>query len=410
MSFVVVCGLENTCVMTETSGCIMGASYDFETQFVCGAMQAGNVPPIYDKATQGCCNQGQPYSLELEFCCANTLYPVGSGQCVRWLRSETEKYPECYQCTVNPNRALSYLDALGIADEITSAELATQRQLAASDQSAEENTDETAPETSHLRVSRNAVKELPQLEQTDTYTDRGDISDLTQTDHSQDMDMTNVDTTHNDEEGEGEVHRQLATWPTSVPFDTRANGPSPTPCLEMTDKEGCFNTYTYKFVTHYPCYDLLLTWSVYGCCDGIPYRHASQTCCYLDGEYVVKNANTWCTCQSYECAPSSAPTKKPVSPKPSQKPTRKPTPIPTLTYYPTVEPTHAPTAQPSISHKPTPSRAASSLDDDEFHVKYIYGGAGIIVVGMAALMYMQGRASRLIKQRHSVVQEIQDVY
>mmetsp|Transcript_23928 Transcript_23928/g.35127 ORF Transcript_23928/g.35127 Transcript_23928/m.35127 type:complete len:352 (-) Transcript_23928:162-1217(-) len=340
LMFHIIYAAENTCVMTETTGCIHSTSYDLETQFVCGSIQAGNVAPIYDKATQGCCNQGQPYSKDLEFCCANKLYPLGAGQCVRWLRSEEEKYPECYDCSVNPNRALSeYKQALGIQD------------------ASEEN-----------------------------------------------MDIEEID---NDEEGHN-LRRGLATWPTSSPFDTIANGPSPTPCVEMTDKVGCFNTYEYKYVTHYPCYNLLLTWATYGCCDGIPYRHASQTCCFLDGEYVVKNANTWCTCQSYECAPTAAPSKKPTTKKPTSQPTPRPTPEPTLTYYPTNSPTHAPTSIPTITFKPTPFVASKAVDEKEFHAKYIYGGGGIIIIGLAVLMYFQGKATTLIKQRHNVVMEIDE--
>jgi hypothetical protein len=371
-----ILALDNTCVMTETTGCIMGSPYDFATQFVCGAMQAGNVPPIYDLATQGCCNQGQPYSKELEFCCANTLYPLGAGQCVRWLRSETEKYPECYECSVNPNRALSYLDALGVSD--SSVPVAT-----------------AGDEEEHLEIEAGTNKAALAV-----------VESLRQQEEALESEL---ETKENESElDEEQEHRQLATWPTSNPFDTIENGPSPTPCLEMTDKIGCFNTYEYVFVTHYPCYNLLLTWSVYGCCDGIPYRHQSQTCCFLDGEYVVKNANTWCTCQSYECAPSAAPTKKPVSKKPTVAPTRRPSQGPTITFYPTDGPTRRPTNNPTMTFRPTPVTKTASIDDDEFHVEYVYGGAGLFVVGLAAFMYLQGRATRLIKERHTIVQEIEE--
>ena len=64
----------------------------------------------------------------------------------------------------------------------------------------------------------------------------------------------------------------LATWPSPFPFDTIANGASPTPCTSTADDRGCYNTYTYYYSTDYVCENYLLKYSDYGCCDGIPYR------------------------------------------------------------------------------------------------------------------------------------------
>jgi hypothetical protein len=74
------------------------------------------------------------------------------------------------------------------------------------------------------------------------------------------------------------------------------NGESPTPCTTIDDDYGCFNTYKFYYATDYICENYLLKNSGYGCCDGLPYRFSSQTCCFLDDVYVVKNANHWCAC------------------------------------------------------------------------------------------------------------------
>lgn len=420
----------NTCVMTSSTGCIYSNSYDLETQFVCGAMQAGNVPPIYDKATQGCCNQGVPYSKELEFCCNNEIYPAGSGQCVQWFRADVEKYPKCYDCTDNPSRSLSYKDIM--MGQITSS-IDEQEQEQIQEIQYEEK---FIPNPNYLRVNKEDkstrsidqlkeqikneininIEQMESLESSTTNTKSIETNQLELESVSK-LDVDNNKFNNINEFNENNqalaptpvhIDRKLATWPTSDPFDTIAAGPSPTPCTLLDDKVGCFNSYQYYYVTHYPCYNYLLTWSVFGCCDGIPYRHQSQTCCYIDDKYVVKNSNTWCTCQSYECEPSAAPTKTFKSKKPTIAPTIRPTRIPTVSFAPT---SSAPTELPTVTFKPTPAQVTtlSANDNKEvFHPEYIYGGTALLFVGLTALMYFQSRASRLITQRHHIVLEIDE--
>ena len=40
-------------------------------------------------------------------------------------------------------------------------------------------------------------------------------------------------------------------------------------CTTATSTYGCLNTYEYDYKTTYPCYNYLLNWSSYGCCNGI---------------------------------------------------------------------------------------------------------------------------------------------
>jgi hypothetical protein len=378
---------ENTCIRTSTTGCIYSNSYDLATQFVCGAMQAGNTPPIYAKEFQGCCNMGTVYSKELEFCCQNKIYPKGSGQCVQWFRADVEKYPECYDCTDNPARALYQDMMLGSADM---SPLSGAAEAVAEPQFEEK----FIPNPNYLRTDEERIPPPPIPSQPASLSSHDSLSS-----------SNDAPTPTPSPEA---VERRLATWPTSEPFDTIANGPSPTACTVLDDKVGCYNTYQYNYVTHYPCYNYLLTWSVWGCCDGIPYRHASQTCCFLDGVYVVKNANTWCTCQSYECAPSAAPTKTLKSKSPTLTPTRRPSASPTISSAPTFSP---PSSVPTITYRPTEYvslSTANANDDEVFNADYIYGAAALLVVMMGALMYLQSRASKLISERHLIVSQIDE--
>lgn len=381
----------NTCVMTETSGCIFSDSYDFATQFVCGAMQSGNTPPIYNLATQGCCNMGIVYSKEFEFCCANEIYPKTAGQCVQWFRTAVEKDPECFDCTDNA-RALSYKDFMtGKNVEMFVPYSNNDKKNSAINSEEDTITQVAAVEVAH---SKEAVIEALNVEE--SIKEEQLVSSVDKEDEDVPAVAPSVST-----------ERKLAVWPTSDPFDTIANGPSDSPCIEMDDQVGCYNTYTYRYVTHYPCYNWLLTWSVYGCCNGIPYRHMSQSCCVVDGEYVVKNANTWCTCQSWSCAPTVKPTKRPTTKAPTRPPSFAPSSLPTATFYPS---SSSPTSLPTVSFKPTPGVLSSSEDDDEkvFKKDYLYYGGGVLVVGLGMLMYLQGRASRLIQNRHEVVLQIDE--
>jgi hypothetical protein len=374
---------ENTCIRTSTTGCIYSNSYDLETQFVCGAMQSGNTPPIYNREFQGCCNMGTVYSKELEFCCQNEIYPIGAGQCVQWFRADVEKYPECYDCTNNPSRALSYQDLMLGPTETSPLTEASNEEP--------KYEEKFIPNPNYLRTNEERIPPPPIPSEPNSLSSPDPLLPS----------LINIPTPS----PMAVVERRLATWPTSEPFDTIANGPSPTACVVLDDKVGCYNTYQYNYVTHYPCYNWLLTWSVWGCCDGTPYRHASQTCCYLDGVYTVKNANTWCTCQSYECAPSAAPT-KPRSP--TRPPTKRPSQAPTISLAPTVSP---PSAVPTITFRPTEYVALSvkgSDDDEVFNADYIYGAGAILIVGMGALMYLQSRASKLISERHLIVSQIDE--
>jgi hypothetical protein len=375
----------NTCVRTSTTGCIYSNSYDLATQFVCGSMQAGNTPPIYDLATQGCCNMGIVYSKELEFCCNNQIYPLGAGQCVRWFRADVEKYPDCYDCTNNPGRALSYKDLMLGNEEVSSIDQ--------TEEMSQEFEEKFIPNPNYLRTNTERVPPSPIKTSSNTG--------LLTPESASNINVPPPSPVPQSSE------RRLATWPTSEPFDTIAAGPSPTACTVLDDKVGCYNTYQYNYVTHYPCYGWLLTWSVWGCCDGTPYRHQSQTCCYLDGVYVVKNANTWCTCQSYECAPSAAPTKVLKSKSPTLTPTKRPSSSPTITFAPTGVPS---SSSPTITFSPTNLVALSAKSDDDqvFNPDYIYGAAAFLFVGLGGLMYLQSRASKLISERHHIVSQIDE--
>jgi hypothetical protein len=319
---------------------------------------------------------GIVYSKELEFCCNNQIYPLGAGQCVRWFRADVEKYPECYDCTNNPGRSLSYKDLM-LGSEISSV-----------DETPQEYEEKFIPNPNYLRAPPSPIQ-----------TSNADSNPSLMTESSS---YLNAPTP-----APQSSERKLATWPTSEPFDTIAAGPSPTPCTVLDDKVGCYNTYQYNYVTHYPCYGWLLTWSVWGCCDGTPYRHQSQTCCYLDGVYVVKNANTWCTCQSYECAPSAAPTKVLKSKSPTVNPTKRPSSAPTITFAPTGVPS---SSAPTVTFSPTDlvALSAKSNDDEVFNPAYIYGAAAFLFVGLGALMYLQNRASKLISERHHIVSQIDE--
>jgi len=203
------------------------------------------------------------------------------------------------------------------------------------------------------------------------------------------------------------LRRRLATWPSPFPFDTVASGQSPTPCNTIDDDYGCFNTYKFFYATDYICENYLLKNNAYGCCDGIPYRFSSQTCCYLDDAYVVKNANHWCACVSKTCVPTYSPT---LPAAPTEAPMTRPTSEPTFTYKPTWESTIPPTVAPSYSQRPTVSvaTAATDLEKEVFKVNWLYGAAGFMVVTLGAIVYFQTRASKLIKERHDVALEIAD--
>ena len=96
------------------------------------------------------------------------------------------------------------------------------------------------------------------------------------------------------------LRRRLDSWPSPFPFDTVANGASPTPCNSIDVDRGCFNTYTFYYETDYICGNYLAKSSNYGCCDGIPFRFDTQSCCYLDDAYVVKNSFRYCSCNVSE--------------------------------------------------------------------------------------------------------------
>ena len=45
---------------------------------------------------------------------------------------------------------------------------------------------------------------------------------------------------------------------------------------------------------------------------------------------------------------------------------------------------------------------------DVFKVNYLYGAAGVMVLGIAGVVYFQKRAGKLIAERHDVALEIAD--
>lgn len=61
-------GVSGQCTNTATSGCINGVSYDYATEFPCGATMSNGNAPVYYNSTSGCCAQG----IEI-FCFSFTL-------------------------------------------------------------------------------------------------------------------------------------------------------------------------------------------------------------------------------------------------------------------------------------------------------------------------------------------------
>lgn len=241
------------------------------------------------------------------------MNPKSVGTCGKWTAELEDAAPACYDCS---GRRLDQEGYEALVEEVELEE----RGLKQTDTAA------AVEEASDRHVDFSAALEL-------------DEEDFLQADAP-----------------EPALRRRLATWPSPFPFDTVASGASPTPCNTIDDDYGCFNTYKFFYDTDYICENYLLKNSVYGCCDGIPYRFASQTCCYLDDAYVVKNANHWCACvvshslgevsiahcilfiyspnssfllQSKTCVPTYAPT---LPAAPTEAPVTRPTSEPTLTY------------------------------------------------------------------------------
>lgn len=347
------------CGMSETTGCLNGNAYNYLDKKVCGNS-------LYDRHTVGCCHVATPFQYSTEFCCYGTVNPKSVGTCGKWTAELEDAAPACYDCSGRR------LDQEGYESLVEDVE-AEEREL---EQSEVANAAIKAPGAD---VDFSAALELSE----------------------DDLQQVQADAP------EPALRRRLDSWPSPFPFDTVASGASPTPCTTIDDDYGCFNTYRFYYATEYICENYLLINSVYGCCDGIPYRFASQTCCYLDDAYVVKNANHWCACVSKTCVPTYAPT---LPAAPTEAPVTRPTSEPTLTYKPTWESTVPPSVSPTHSQRPTVSvvTAATDLEKDVFKVNWLYGAAGFLVVTLGAIVFFQTRASKLIKERHDVALEIAD--
>lgn len=178
-------------------------------------------------------------------------------------------------------------------------------------------------------------------------------------------------------------------------------GPSTDPCSGATAAYGCLNTYPYSRSQYYICDKWLLDYNVFGCCDGAPFRMDSQSCCYFDGVYVIKNSPDYCACISYKCAPSSTPTKI----KKTRVPTRLPTSsAPTNTFQPTSsEPSQHPTISYSPTNPPIVKVNASSNSNNNYTI--LVGGIFVSSVIMIILGLFQRNASNLIAKRHEMAIE-----
>lgn len=329
-----------SCEVTSSSGCLNGQSFNYSDKKACGS-------GIFDRETVGCCHVATAFQYETEFCCYGTVQPKSVGTCAAWSPEQQSESPDCWDCS---GRRLGMPDysTLGVSES--------------------EEVEDSTEVTTETVIESNDMSSTPEVEGL------------------------------GDSEGQ---RRRLATWPSPFPFDTIANGASPTPCTSTADDRGCYNTYTYYYSTDYVCENYLLKYSDYGCCDGIPYRVASQTCCYLDGKYVVKNSFHYCDCRASECVPTNVPSVAPIV---------NPTSIPTATFKPTSSPSERPTSVPTISSEPTSVAVTLSVsdDDDVFKESWLIGsivGVAALLVGLACL---QSRASSLIKERHEVALEIAD--
>jgi hypothetical protein len=191
----------------------------------------------------------------------------------------------------------------------------------------------------------------------------------------------------------------------SPKIDTLSNGPYTPPCSGPTSDPsgayGCLNTYPYSKSEYYICDKWLLDYNSFGCCDGVPFRSASQSCCYFDGVYVIKNSFKYCSCMSYKCAPSSTPTKI----KKTRVPTRLPTSsAPTNTFQPTSsEPSQHPTISYSPTNPPIVKVNASSNSNNNYTI--LVGGIFVSSVIMIILGLFQRNASNLIAKRHEMAIE-----
>lgn len=333
------------CDTSPTSGCLNGEAYNYLDKKTCGQS-------IYDRNTVGCCSTHTIFQYSTEFCCNSVVHPHSVGTCAKWTQALEDAAPDCWDCS--GRRLGDVADYEALVDEVEKQE--------------------------------------------NVNTDRDNNEVLTT--------KNELETTAEDEpiEEEGSsLRRRLDSWPSPFPFDTVANGASPTPCNSIDTDRGCFNTYTFYYETDYICGNYLAKSSNYGCCDGEPYRFDTQSCCYLDDEYVVKNAADYCACNAIECVPTYTPSESPVT---------SPTFHPTITLKPTAESTIPPSISPTYSFRPTVSKVVSSAseEDDVFKKNVLYAAIAVVAVVMAGVIIFQKRASRLIKERHSVALEIADTY
>lgn len=297
---------------------------------------------IYDRSTVGCCGPNTIFQYSTEFCCDALIHPKSVGTCAKWTQALEDAAPDCWDCTGRRLGDIGEYEAL----------------------------------VEEVEKQGSSIEEIHEASAT----------------------------TKNELEEEGSaLRRRLDSWPSPFPFDTVANGESPTPCNSIDTDRGCFNTYTFYYETDYICGNYLAKSSNYGCCDGIPYRFDTQSCCYLDDAYVVKNSFGYCACNSIECVPTHTP---------SEAPAVSPTIAPTITFKPTAESTIPPSFSPTHSFRPTVSRVVSTSSDENSGIKrnYLYGALGVVGGVLAGVIFFQKRASNLIKERHSVALEIADTY
>lgn len=333
-----------TCKVNATHGCMHNEQYEIATSIPCGPNPPDQSAPVYDKRTKGCCSQGVVFALDQEFCCYTDIIPIDAGKCVKWNDVTEKKYPECYDCTDNPSWRRELFDKIYSYDESAPAEIT-------------ELEDEEK-----IITEDDIITEVPQ------FTEDG--------------------------------HRALAV----NPIDT-LKSPSPSPCTEIDDQQGCLNTWSYYYFSEFPCGKYLLPYSTFGCCNGVPYRWNTQTCCHIDGQYQVKNTVRYCTCYSYQCFPTAVPTSAPSTHAPTGTPSFPPSPVPTITYRPTNPPSAVPTSIPTISHQPT-IQVSTKAAEDVFDMKFVYWGGGLGVALLAAFTLFQWRATRLIKKRQEVIMEL----
>jgi hypothetical protein len=211
---------------------------------------------VYSK---GCCHVATPFQYVNEFCCYGAVHPKSVGTCDKWTAALEDAAPECYDCS---GRRLDTTSYEALVEEVEAEERAR------------EHLEHDVVVQDRVDVDAEIAAEVVTVGEKDSLQE--DAPDPS-------------------------LRRRLATWPSPFPFDTVASGASPTPCTTIDTDYGCFNTYKFFYATDYICENYLLKNSDYGCCDGIPYRFASQTCCFLDDAYVVKNANHWCACKVIFC-------------------------------------------------------------------------------------------------------------